>query len=211
MKTVLVMGDSIRLGYQERVKELLSDVAQVFAPEENCRFTKYALWGMHVWAEETGVERFDLAHWNTGIWDLHRATADGEVFTPLEAYVEDNERLLTQMQSCADRLIWATTIPAGPSLDKGMESDALINSKGRPARIRLCVPQVRWNADVKRYNEAACHMYRSRGVAINDLYTALLPDLEAYISEDGIHPNEKGYALLAEQTARAIRQQLNAG
>ena len=49
MKNVLLVGDSIRLMYQARTAELLGDGVRVFAPDENCRFTKYALWGMYSW------------------------------------------------------------------------------------------------------------------------------------------------------------------
>ena len=47
MKNVLLIGDSIRLGYQKRVGELLGPNVKIYAPEENCRFAKYALWGIH--------------------------------------------------------------------------------------------------------------------------------------------------------------------
>ena len=110
MKNVLLIGDSIRLGYQNRVAEILGDDVRIYAPEENCRYTKYALWGMYSWMEQWGHPEMDVIHWNTGIWDLHRCTADGELFTPLEEYVRYNQRLLRQMQSYCpvERLIWAT-------------------------------------------------------------------------------------------------------
>lgn len=46
MKNVLLIGDSIRLGYQGRVAELLGDDVKVYSPDENCRYTKFTLWGM---------------------------------------------------------------------------------------------------------------------------------------------------------------------
>ena len=38
MKRVLLLGDSIRMGYDSMVKELLSDKYEVFFPEDNGRF-----------------------------------------------------------------------------------------------------------------------------------------------------------------------------
>ena len=88
MKTVFLVGDSIRIGYQDRVRDLLGEDYTVYTVDENCRYTKFTLWGMFSWTEGLGMQHFDLIHWNTGIWDLHRATADGEIFTSLEDYVK---------------------------------------------------------------------------------------------------------------------------
>lgn len=209
MKNVLLVGDSIRLGYQQQVAELLEDDIHIYAPEENCRFTKYALWGMHAWMETWGNPHIDLVHWNTGIWDLHHATADGELFTSLDEYVRENERMYYQMRSYASKLVWATIIPAGKVLDEKVKVNALINSEeSGPAPIYLGAPQKEWNENVRRYNEAARRMYESHGVIINDLYAVLMPKLEENLSEDGCHPNERGYNLLAQQVAQTIRTQL---
>lgn len=47
MKRVLLLGDSIRMGYDSMVKELLSDKYEVFFPEDNGRFSSYTLWQMN--------------------------------------------------------------------------------------------------------------------------------------------------------------------
>ena len=38
MKKIILIGDSIRLGYCGFVKEVLADKAEVFFPEDNCKF-----------------------------------------------------------------------------------------------------------------------------------------------------------------------------
>ena len=38
--SILLIGDSIRLGYCKTVREQLADVANVFYPTENCRNTQ---------------------------------------------------------------------------------------------------------------------------------------------------------------------------
>jgi len=43
MKKVMLIGDSIRLGYQAKVAELLKDTALVGGPADNCRFSAYTL------------------------------------------------------------------------------------------------------------------------------------------------------------------------
>lgn len=209
MKTVLLIGDSIREFYQDRVRELLDGEARILTPSENARYTKYTLWGMWAWTEEWGHPQVDLIHWNNGIWDLHRATADGLAFTPLEEYVRENERLYTQMRSYTDRLIWATTIPGGPALDNNFAHAPLVRGE-MPPRVKrtLALPQAMWNEEVRRYNDAARRMYESHGVVIDDLYAALSPDPAAFISEDGIHPSPAGVERLARQVAAVIRENL---
>ncbi len=41
MKNVLLIGDSIRAGYDKAVKKSLEGIANVYFPEENCRFASY--------------------------------------------------------------------------------------------------------------------------------------------------------------------------
>ncbi len=208
MKTVLLVGDSIRIGYQDRVRELLGENYTVYTIDENCRYTKFTLWGMFSWTEGMGIQHFDLIHWNTGIWDLHRATADGEIFTSLEDYVKENKRLYLQMKSYSDNLIWATIIPGGRQLDDQVKSNALINTDASHPKVFLCADQKTWNSDVRRYNDAAKKMYEENGVKINDLYAAVADNTDLYISDDGIHPSPAGYEVLAQQTAKIIRAQL---
>ena len=88
MKNVVLIGDSIRLGYQGYVQELLGPNVKVFGPAENCRYSKFVLWGMFSWMGEFGYPKVDALHFNAGIWDLHRCTADGEIFTEIGEYAE---------------------------------------------------------------------------------------------------------------------------
>lgn len=191
MKNVLLIGDSIREHYQNKVQELLGDDIKVFHPNENCRFSKYTLWGMHAWMEEVGNPRIDVIHWNTGIWDLHRLTADGEIFTPIDEYALYTERLYKQMNSYTDKLIWATITPAGKDLYP-----------------QYCVvSQDVWNKDVETYNEVATKILLSKGnVVINDLYNTVLPYTDIYISKDGVHPTPAGTDIMAKQVADSIQQ-----
>ncbi|MBQ1847725.1 MAG: SGNH/GDSL hydrolase family protein [Clostridia bacterium] len=206
MKTVVLIGDSIRLCYQQRVAELLGDGVKVLAPEENCRFTKYALWGMFNWMECWGSPEPDVIHWNTGIWDLHRCTADGEVFTPLPEYLEQNRRLAEQMESYCKNLIWATITPGGKQLDGQKKTNYVMNQTA--PKVFLCDDQKTWNGDVKRYNGACAGMLEKRGIKINDLYSLVISDTDKYICEDGIHPSAAGIEAMAEQTADMIKTML---
>ena len=70
MKKILLIGDSIRMGYDKYVKEALKDSAEVYYPEENCRFAEYVLRYAHEWKKKLGCpDDPDLVHWNAGLWD----------------------------------------------------------------------------------------------------------------------------------------------
>ena len=60
MKKVLLLGDSIRMGYQYQLKELLKDECKVIFSDDNGRFASYTLWQANQMFKEYG--RFDLVH-----------------------------------------------------------------------------------------------------------------------------------------------------
>ncbi len=49
MKNVLLLGDSIRMQYQPKVKELLKGRANVYGPVENGRWSGYTLNTLRFW------------------------------------------------------------------------------------------------------------------------------------------------------------------
>ena len=66
MMKVMLIGDSIRMNYQERVREIVGDRAVVHGPAENCRFAAYTLFQLHGWVPD---DDYDVIHWNHGQWD----------------------------------------------------------------------------------------------------------------------------------------------
>ena len=47
MKNLLLLGDSIRMGYDKAVEKTLEGKANVYFPAENCRFASYVLRYLH--------------------------------------------------------------------------------------------------------------------------------------------------------------------
>lgn len=64
MKNVVLLGDSIRMYYQEKVKELLGEDYQVFYPEENCKFSTLTLNSLKTWFLD--FLKADIIHFNNG-------------------------------------------------------------------------------------------------------------------------------------------------
>ena len=77
MKNVLLIGDSIRFGavsnpeyqtsnspgYGRYVKELLSGEANVYAPDDNCRFAQYTLRYLYDWSKDLECDKIDVDVW----------------------------------------------------------------------------------------------------------------------------------------------------
>ena len=74
MKNLLLLGDSIRKGYDSFVKEKLAGRANVFFSEDNGRFAQYTLRMLSNWKGELSLPEIQVVHWNNGLWDvLHQA------------------------------------------------------------------------------------------------------------------------------------------
>ena len=70
MKKVLLLGDSIRMGYDDYVKEELDGKCEVvYDAEDNGRFAAYTLWQANQMFKHHG--HFDVVHWNNGYWDMN--------------------------------------------------------------------------------------------------------------------------------------------
>ena len=75
MKKVTLLGDSIRLGYESRVTELLKPDFEVFTYKDNGRFAAYTLRSLFDYREQ--IAGSDVIHWNNGHWDLCDLFGDG--------------------------------------------------------------------------------------------------------------------------------------
>jgi lysophospholipase L1-like esterase len=72
-----------------------------------------------------------------------------------------------------------------------------------PGRLRS-QPQ----ALLLQFNDAVRTLAAREGVALVDLYTAMLPEVNTLIGIDGLHPNEAGYVRIANLFFAAIRADL---
>ena len=207
MKHVLLIGDSIRLGYAPRVEELLGPNVKVFSPTDNCGFAKKALWGMFAWMGQFGMPHIDVAQFNAGIWDLHRCTRDGERFTAIDDYARDIRRLGHELQYYADKVIFAKTTPKKKRAPHLVVND-LLHTTEKFWETDLGAPLEIWNADVEAYNQRAVVEMEGLGIEVNDFFTPIGADPDRYIGEDGCHLTPEGYELLAQLTVAKIESML---
>ncbi|WP_027388150.1 SGNH/GDSL hydrolase family protein [Chryseobacterium gregarium] len=66
--------------------------------------------------------------------------------------------------------------------------------------------KLRTNTEVLTYNQILKDIADEHAVQYIDFHTAFLPDKEILLSGDGVHPNEKGYGLMAETAIPIIEK-----
>ena len=181
MKKIILLGDSIRLSYGNRVTELLGEGYTVWQPEDNCRFAAYTLRMLYDYRE--ALKGADVIHFNCGLWDMCDLFGDGP-FTPLEVYVEQMVRIAKILKTYAPggAVIFATTTPPSPKM---------------------------WGHDLNRvraYNAAAVAALEPLGILVDDLFTPVAEDIDRMISEDYLHASPYGVEVLANRVADCIKQ-----
>lgn len=167
MKNVLLIGDSIRMGYDKSIKQALEGRANVVFPEDNCQFACYVFRYFHEWFGGIDGRDFDVIHWNAGLHDVLRLFEE-EPTTPLEVYEYYIERICVRMKKlCPNaKIIFAT-------------STSVISEK-------MTKDFMRYNEDIERYNAAAVKIVTKHGFEVNDLY-ALSKTLPEEAHSDAVH------------------------
>jgi len=193
MKKVLLLGDSIRMGYDEYVKEILAGEFEVIYDDfDNGRFSAYTLWQANQAFKNQG--RFDVVHWNNGYWDMNVEYPMTEAMHPVDEYVHFLSRILSQIRNNGAVPIFATTTPI---LSKEAAADV----------VREGIDSFKYDNEwVVKYNASAVKFMQGEGVTVNDLYALCIKDKYYYKCPDLLHLTEEGYRRCAEQTAFAIRK-----
>jgi lysophospholipase L1-like esterase len=175
---VLLIGDSISIGYGLPVRKLLSGKANVHRIPANGGTTGNGVFQIDAWL---GKEKWDVIHFNFGLHDL-KIMSDGLHQVPIDSYRRYLKLIVTRLKKTGAKLIFAATtpVPAG---------------KVSPPRK----PE-----DVEAYNKAALEIMREEGVEVNDLYGFALPRLAEIQMPVNVHFKNEGSEDLAKQVARKI-------
>ncbi|QDU96015.1 SGNH/GDSL hydrolase family protein [Lignipirellula cremea] len=128
-----------------------------------------------------GLKKIDV--WlSDGKWDLvHFNFGIHDRNTPLADYTQRLEALVQRMQKSSDRLVWATTTPIPDDAAKKQTAESIV------AR-----------------NAAAAEVMAKNGVAIDDLFVDVTPQLETLQNPNDVHFNAAGYEFLGQRVAAAI-------
>jgi hypothetical protein len=113
---VLLIGDSISIGYTPHTTKLLEGKARVTHHAGNAETTRNGLKLLPTWLKDGP---FDVIHFNWGLWDL----VDGGKAVPLDEYEKNLRELVKQLKETKAKLIWASTTPV-PEVNGRKRRDA---------------------------------------------------------------------------------------
>lgn len=167
MKKVLLLGDSIRMGYDKAVKRSLEGKAEVYFPEENCRFASYLLRNISDYRQLSDNQPFDVIHWNAGLWDCLRLFEE-DPHTPLDVYAYYIDRVCIRLKKLYPnaKIIFATSTKVqSEKMDKDFK---------------------RYNEEIEEYNRTAVEVAQKHGFTVNDLY-AVSDTLPEEAHSDSVH------------------------
>ena len=191
-KRVLMLGDSISMGYLNRVREELEEIALVIRPRENCEGTKKGVKQIEKWLQLCGGQ-FDVIHFNFGLHDLKHVDPEtgknsNDPTDPPQSTIEEYKiqlsEIVARLKATEAKLIFATTTPV-------------------PENVR----PFRDPKSPERYNQTALEIMRANKVEVNDLYN-YTKNNSGLMRDANVHFNKEGSRQLGDQVVAAIKRTL---
>ena len=184
---VLLIGDSIRIGYCGEVGRELGDAADVRWPNANCSNSQNILIQLSKWrglVSNPRVIQFNCGHWDASRWD-----GDEEPITSIEEYGKNLRLIVRRLRRDypGAKLVFATTTRTNPSGVVGKN--------------------IRTTDDIRRYNAKATEVMTAEGVPVNDLFAATENWPSADFA-DYCHFTEAANRRLGKLVADFLRKQL---
>lgn len=185
---VLLIGDSISIGYTVAVRDELNGKANVHRPLTNCGPTIRGIEQIDNWL---GDKKWDVVHFNWGLHDLKYMGPNGKNLAdpndatshqqvPPDEYEKHLRTLVARMKKTDAKLIWCSTTPV---------------PEGAGGRVV---------GDSVKYNAIAAQVMKDNGVAIDDLYAFAKPQLAEIQLKANVHFSPAGSKILAKHVAKSI-------
>ncbi|MGC6465619.1 MAG: SGNH/GDSL hydrolase family protein [Akkermansiaceae bacterium] len=190
---VLLIGDSISIGYTVEVRALLKGKANVHRPLTNCGPTTKGMVELEKWLETGGKgKKWDIIHFNWGLHDLKYMGPKGKNLADpkdptskpqvskadYETYLRD---LAKRLKKTKARLIWRNTTPVPEG------------AKGRVV------------GDAKIYNDIAAKVMEENEIEIHDLYSFAKKHEAKIQRKANVHYTPEGSKQLAAEVVKALK------
>lgn len=199
LPNVLIIGDSISIGYTPFVKDNLKYSAKIVRPvfengkPENCQGTTNGVKEIKRWIGDTN---WDVIHFNFGLHDIkhvdpvtgkNSSNPDHPHQADLKQYKENLKEIVRILKTTGANLIFATTTPypdqvGGPLRKPGM---------------------------YEKYNKAAIRIMKQNGISINRLDLFVKPRMEELQKPNNVHFTDEGSRALARKVADRIAEALS--
>lgn len=180
---VLVIGDSISIGYTPAVAALLAGKADVKHHAGNAAHTNNGVAKLEEWL---GTEKWKVITFNFGLHDL-KIMENGEHQVGLAQYEKNLGTIAARLRKTGARLLYVTTTPVP-------------DAKLSPPRKA---------GDEVLFNAAALRTMKKHKIRVLDLYAVAKPRLAEIQTPANVHFTKEGSALLAAAVAKAIEEQLH--
>ncbi|MGF1484727.1 MAG: SGNH/GDSL hydrolase family protein [Opitutales bacterium] len=186
---VVLIGDSIRIGYEEFVRERLESKADVISAEENARTSTVVLDNLQAWAIDPQP---DIVHLNCGLHDIRREFGAEVNAVQLHDYARNLERIFQSLvENTQASVIWASTTPVNQQWHHQTKDFD------------------RFEEDVLAYNAQAKAIAESMQLKINDLHAIIQQaGRDRLLRDDGVHYTPSGSRLLGHAVADVVSKAL---
>lgn len=190
---ILIIGDSISIGYAPHLADLMEDKANVYHHPGNAGATRGLPDEVEEWMKlkyDGVVKKWDVVVFNYGIWDMARKEMDGPARTDLKTFekrIRQAGERIRQTEPDA-KIIWAniTAIPEGGAPHTREEDPAIYNDTARKAIEALGIPEC-------------------------DLYSLTKDFDETCMRPNNVHFHDEGYKKIAEKVRDKIEEVLRGG
>lgn len=194
LPNVLIIGDSISIGYTPFVRNGLEKRADVYRIKGNGKYSGFGVEKLDEWLSMNS--QWDVIHFNWGLWDLcyrnpkskaqgHRDKENGNLTTTTQQYQKNLEAIVARLKKTGAKLIWCATTPV-PEGEVG-----------------------RHHGDAINYNKVAAEVMQKNDIVINDLHSHALKKLpEIMVKKGDVHFTQAGSKHLAEKVIREISAQI---
>ena len=182
---VLLLGDSISIGYTLPTRARLAGKANVHRPAENCSDSGKGVRTIDKWL---GAGKWDVIHFNFGLHDVKYLDEKGALVSPekgkqvasVAEYEKNLRALVASLKKTGAKLIFATTtpVPAG--------------SAGRVEHSEI------------PYNVAAIRVMKENGVAVDDLHAFVVARQDKIQLPKNVHFTNDGSEQLADTVVASI-------
>lgn len=192
---ILIIGDSISIGYTPFVTENLKDLAEVYHNPGNAQHTGKGLKNVEEWITDRD---YDIIQFNWGLWDLcyrhensnvqgKRDKVNGTITFRPEEYEKQLRAIVKILKEKSNaKLIFVTT------------SYVPKNEAGR------------FTKDPLKYNKIAKKIMKENGISVNDTYKAT-KRIHAKLGkgDDDVHYMPEGYKSLGELITAFLENDLH--
>lgn len=187
-KNVLVIGDSISIGYTPFIEKALAPDVIIYHNPGNGGSTVRGIDSVEKWLDN---KQWDVIAFNFGLHDLvykdlenKYDVLNGKVSVPLEDYKKNLETIVAKLKETTATLIFVNTTMVPE------------NSVGRKVE------------DPAKYNAVALEVMKTNGIEVVDLYSASLTIHPQNSQPGNVHYTPEGYEQLAVHVVKAIQAAL---